>query len=173
MKVYLRPISINDTQQLILWRNSEKVREHCFSKKKITEESHKKYYEDFIVSGRNKQFIVERVDEEFGQASYPIATVYLKDIDVENRRCELCVFTSNDEEWIEESQILAIKMLLDKAFCEYNMHKVYSYVFKRFPGEIQLLLNSGFEIEAEFKKEAVNYSGQYEDVLRMCVLRDI
>lgn len=170
MRVYLRPITINDTRHIVKWRNSEKVLDHCLSKNKITEESHKRFYKEFIETGKYKQFIVERIDEDFSIATYPIATVYLKDIDDQNKRCELCVFTSNDQEWIAESQIIAIRMLVEKAFREYNMHKVYSYVFSKFPDEIELLQNAGFAIETVLKEEARTLDGKYEDIIRLCCI---
>ena len=95
-----------------------------FKSKEVKE----KYPEVALTNGQFKNF-VERIDENVGVSSYPIATVYLKDIDRNNKRCELCIFTSDDEEWNTESQSMAIKMLLEKAFKEYGMHKVYSYVF--------------------------------------------
>ena len=57
-------------------------------------------------------------------------------MDYDNKRCELCIFTSSDREWDSTSQSEAIKMLVEKAFNEYGMHKVYSYVFTKFPEEI-------------------------------------
>ena len=101
--------------------------------------------------------------------SYPIATVYLKDMDSSNHRCELCIFTSDDQEWNTESQKIAIKQLLKKAFEEYGMHKVYSYVFRKNNDEIELLIKSGFHEEAVLEAEAFDGNGNYVDVLRMSV----
>ena len=171
MKIFLRPITEKDSANIVKWRNSDKVRCHCMTKTSITEESHLQFYRDNILTGRYKQFIVERIEEETGLASYPIATVYLKDIDKENKRCELCIFTSNDIEWDAEGQSIAIKMLLEKAFNEYGMHKVYSYVFSIYPEEIELLKNSGFVIETILKEEAVNEKGEYEDIIRLCIIK--
>ena len=172
MRIYLRPITISDTSHILLWRNSEKVIEHCLSKQKITEESHIHFFKEYVETGKYKQFIVERIDEDFSMATYPIATVYLKDFDEQNKRCELCVFTSNDQEWIAESQVIAIRMLIDKAFNEYGMHKLYSYVFSKFPDEVELLKSSGFEVESILKDEAVGLDGKYEDIVRLCCIKD-
>lgn len=172
MKIFIRPITENDTSNIVLWRNSEKVKSHCLTKASITKESHLRFYKENIITGKYKQFIVERIEEETGLASYPIATVYLKDIDNENKRCELCIFTSNDVEWNTEGQSLAIKLLLDKAFTDYGMHKVYSYVFRKYPEEIDLLCKSGFTIEATLKGEALNDNGEYEDILRLSILKE-
>ncbi len=137
----------------------------------ITKESHLSFYRTNVLTGKYKQFIVERVDEEFGLASYPIATVYLKDIDDENKRCELCLFTSDDIEWGADGQKIAIKMMLDKAFIDYGMHKVYSYVFPKFADEVNLLLGAGFAIEAVLKEESFS-DNAWEDVVRLAAINN-
>ena len=169
MKIALRPITLSDTQNLLKWRNDERVINHCLSRAIITEESHREFYKNNIETGKYKQFIVERIVEDF-PIIYPIATVYLKDIDYTNKRCELCIFTSTDTEWEPENQSLAIKMLVDKAFNEYGMHKVYSYVFYKFPDEVELLKNAGFSAEAILKEEALNAEGKYEDLVRLSII---
>lgn len=169
MKIFLRPITEKDGIHIVKWRNSEKVKNHCMSKTQITEESNRKFYNEYVATGKYKQFIVERIDEEFSLASYPIATVYLKDMDYGNKRCELCVFTSDDSEWLADGQSLAIKMLLEKAFGEYGMHKVYSYVFYKYADEVELLKCAGFSVETILKEEALNEDGQYEDVVRLSI----
>jgi len=169
MRIFLRPITEKDSANIVKWRNSEKVRQHCMTRTPITVESNLKFYKDNIQTGKYKQFIVERVEEETGLASYPIATVYLKDIDNENHRCELCIFTSDDVEWNAEGQSMAIQMLVKKAFEEYGIHKIYSYVFAKFNDEINLLKDAGFSIETTLKEESV-YGNGYEDVVRMYVL---
>lgn len=171
MRVYLREVEERDFEQIVKWRNSAKVREHCFSKKTISIESQIKFYNNYIKTGKYVQFIVECIEEEFGVSSYPIATVYLKNIDKENRRCELCIFTSDDQEWNVDSQSLAVKMLLEKAFEEYGMHKVYSYVFYKYVEEADLLKNAGFSIEAVYKEEALDENDKYIDVIRFSIIK--
>lgn len=172
MQIYLRPIQREDAKLIVKWRNTPKVASHCLNKNPITIESHMDFYEKNVVTGFYKQYIVERVEEQYEAASYPIATVYLKDIDRNNRRCELCIFTSDDEEWNIESQAIAIKMLLKKAFEEFGIHKVYSYVLNKFIDEAELLKRAGFTTEAILKSEAVDENGQYEDVVRFSIIND-
>ena len=166
MRVFLRPIQESDAAQIVKWRNSEKVHKHCMTKTPITMESHMQYYRDKVLTGKNIQFIVERVEEELGLAAYPIATIYLKDVDKENQLCELCVFTSSDIEWEAEGQVLATKMILDKAFNEYGMHKVYSRVF--YNEGIEILKSAGFTLESVLKSEVL-IDGKYQDIYRMCI----
>ncbi len=171
MRIILRPVTLNDTCILVKWRNDTNIINHCLSRACITEESNREFYKNFIETGKYKQFIVECMVENYPMVRYPIATVYLKDIDYVNKRCELCIFTSTDTEWDPDNQSIAIKMLVEKAFNDYGMHKIYSYVFCKFPDEIELLTNAGFVMEAILKEEAFNSEGEYEDIVRMYIIK--
>ena len=170
MKIFLRPIEEKDGPNIVRWRNDPDVLNHCLDKSRITEESNNSFFKANVLTGKYKQFIVECLDEITGVCIYPIASVYLKDMDYGNKRCELCIFTSSDVEWNPEGQTIAIEMLIKKAFHEYGMHKVYSYVFARFPNEIELLRKAGFAVEATLKQEAISTEGKYEDIIRMSVI---
>ena len=171
MQIFLRPIAESDGPSIVRWRNEPNVLSHCLDKTHITEESNRAFYKANIETGKYKQFIVECVESYSGVCTYPIATVYLKDMDYGNRRCELCIFTSSDVEWNPEGQTIAIKMLTEKAFKEYGMHKIYSYVFRKFPNEVDLLRNAGYSIEATLKDEALNEKGEFEDLIRLSILK--
>jgi len=169
MRIFLRPITLEDGPRIVQWRNTPSVLSHCLNQKPITLESNEEFFHRYVEPGYYQQYIVERLDEEVGLTFYPIATVYLKDIDRMNKRCELCIFTSADQEWNSESQTIAVKMLLEKAFNELGMHKVYSYAFYKFLDEASLLRRAGFTTEAILKDEAVNLTGEYEDIVRFAV----
>lgn len=77
------------------------------------------------------------------------------------------VITSNDSEWIEESQSIAIRMHVNKAFNEYGMHKVYTYAFFKYADEVNLLKSAGSSVETILKEEAVNSEGEFEDIVRL------
>lgn len=170
MYIYLRPVKIEDGPQIVRWRNDNNVRSHCMNRSLISIESNADFFESNVITGKYKQFIVEYVEPQSGAAVFPIATVYLKDMDYCNKRCELCIFTSSDDEWDSECQSIAIKQLIEKAFDEYGMHKLYSYVFSKFPEEIDLLKSAGFKEEAVLKNEVLSLEGNYEDVVRMCIV---
>lgn len=166
MRVYIRPITEKDGQYIVKWRNSEKVQKDCMTKAPITLESHMQYFRDKVLTGKNIQFIVERIEENTGLVSYPIATIYLKDVDNENHCCELCVFTSSDVEWEAEGQIQATRIILDKAFNEYGMHKVYARTF--YNEGIEMLKSAGFTLEAVLKSEVI-INGEYKDIYRLSI----
>ena len=162
---------LEDGHYIVKWRNTPSVSAHCLNRCPITLESNENFFHSKIETGAYLQFIVETINEDNSFKPYPIATCYLKDIDRNNKRCELCIFTSDEQEWNTESQTEAIKLLLDKAFNELEMHKVYSYIFYKFLDEADLLRNAGFEIEAVLKAEALGSEGCYDDVIRFSITR--
>lgn len=169
MKVWLRDVTLEDGKKIVQWRNNVKVINHCMDKTLITEESNEVYFNNYVATGKVKQFIVDRSDEEWaGIFGYSIGTVYLKDFDNENYKCELGMYSGIDIEWNCESQKLAIDLLLKKAFEEYGMHKVYSYVFADCKEEIEVLQKSGFIQEGKFIAEILD-KDEYKDVLRMAI----
>lgn len=172
MQIYLRPISESDGSNIVRWRNDPNVLNHCLDKTRITEESNRAFFKANVETGKYKQFIVECVESYSGVCTYPIATVYLKDMDYGNKRCELCIFTSSDVEWNPEGQAIAIEMLVEKAFKEYGMHKVYSFVFSQYPEELELLQKAGFSIEATLKQEALGINGTFEDIIRLFIINE-
>lgn len=172
MQIYLRPISESDGPNIVRWRNDPNVLNHCLDKTRITEESNRAFFKANVETGKYKQFIVECVESYSGVCTYPIATVYLKDMDYGNKRCELCIFTSSDVEWNPEGQAIAIEMLVEKAFKEYGMHKVYSFVFSQYPEELELLQKAGFSIEATLKQEALGINGTFEDIIRLFIINE-
>lgn len=171
MSIILRPVKIEDASLIVEWRNTPSVMAHCLNQTPITVESNEAFYHANIETGNYLQYIVELKNDKVDGKSKPIATCYLKDIDRINKRCELCIFTSNDQAWNTENQAEAVKILLDKAFNELSMHKVYSYIFYKFLDEADLLRKAGFEIEAVLKNEALGNEGNYDDVIRFCIMR--
>ena len=153
MKIQLRPVDLKDGRTIVNWRNDTLVREHCRTHTPITEEVNEGFYHNFVETGKYKQYIVEKIDEEYGVFSYAIATIYLKDVDYNNKSAELCLFTSNDREWNAESQVLAIDKILEIAFNELNLQTVYSYTFKKFLKEAEILSPFGFVMESSYNKD--------------------
>lgn len=169
MKVYLRKVTPEDGKLIVRWRNNPKVLSHVIDQTKITDKTNSEFYQNYVQTGIYQQYIVERIEEQYGVAAYPIASVFLRNIDDTNKRCELGFFPSDDQEWNSDSQILAVKDLLKIAFDEMKMNKVYTYVFSGIDDEKELMIKAGFEEECLLKSEYIAQNGSYKDIYRMCV----
>lgn len=172
MKVFLRKISEEDGAYIVKWRNSEHVKKHCIDKKEVTLATNIDYYEKKISTGQYIQYVVERMDEEYGVFSYPIGTIYLKNLDYKNKKCELGFFPSDDEEWNDESKKMAVEQLLEKVFGEFGFHKVYVCVLEDCDDELDLFYKAGFKKEGVLLDEIKSDQDIFKDIVRLCVLKD-
>lgn len=171
MLIKLREVTIADGENIAKWRNSLNVLRHCIDKTVVSEESNRKFYDEMIATGKYKQYIVERVDEEFGGLfAYQIGTIYFKDIDEANHKCELGMFPGDDQEWNSESQKLAVAQMLQKAYYDLSLHKVYAYVYTDCIEEIKLLEECGFTIEGTFVDEIYD-DDCYRSLFRMAAMK--
>lgn len=172
MKVILRKICEKDGSYIVKWRNSDHVKEHCIDKKQVTLASNMDYFENKISTGECIQYVVERMDEEYGVFSYPIGTIYLKNLDYTNKKCELGFFPSDDEEWNDESKKMAVDQLLEKVFGEFDFHKVYVCVLADCEDELDLFYKAGFKKEGILLHEIKTEQGTYKDIVRLYALDD-
>lgn len=168
--IYLRPISLDDTDYIIGWRNSPNIIQRLFNQEKLTKAMHLKFYKENIETGKYMQFMVERIDES-NVCSYPIGTAFFKNIDLWNQKCEYGIFTKDMNLWKEEFGYLPTLLMLKKAFEEMNMNKVYLYVYSTSEEEISVFQKCGFKIEGKLSQEIKSHN-KYRDVYYMAILKE-
>lgn len=171
MSIWLRSIKKNDSKYIVEWRNNNKVRNHLLHNEPITEESNLMFYNDNVLTQKYYQYIVEQTDENFPQISYPIATVYIKNIDCINERCEIGFFPCQRIEWQGKTQQEAITLLIEKICKEHKIHKVYTYVFADCLDELSLFLQIGFKQEGYYKDEIKTNNSKYRDLVRLSFVK--
>lgn len=72
-RIALRPITKEDTENVVRWRNSEHVLNNFLDKSLITPESHTYWLENFVDANKAIQFIILAND-------IPIGTTFIKNI---------------------------------------------------------------------------------------------
>ncbi|SJZ54544.1 GNAT family N-acetyltransferase [Treponema porcinum] len=150
MRFFLREVKLEDGKNIVNWRNNRNVITHCIDKTLITEESNERFYHEYVETGRVKQFIIERSDEELG-GGYPIGTIYLKDIDTQKHICELGMYPSEDTEWNSESQKFAVISMVNRAIDDYGMMELFAFVIKNCVEEKEVLQKAGFVLDDSFR----------------------
>lgn len=168
--IYLRPLTLDDTDYIISWRNSPDISQRLFNQEKLTKKMHLKFYQDNIETGKYVQYMIERIDES-NVCSYPIGTAFFKNIDLWNQKCEYGIFTKDMDEWRSEFGYLPTLLMLKKAFVEMNMNKVYAYVFSDSEEEIAVYQKCGLKIEGELRQEIKSHN-KYRDVYYMAILKE-
>lgn len=169
MQIWLREVTKEDADFIVDWRNKNFIRRHCMDDSIITKESNLSFYENNVLTKEYFQYMVERIDDDFSQCSYPIATGYLKNLDYQNRKCELGFFPSEESEWNGATERIAIKLLVDNAFKEHGFRKVYTYVFTDCADELALYISAGFLQEGCFKDEVCANNGNLRSLVRLAV----
>lgn len=167
--ISLRPITSDDTDLIVKWRNNPAVKQNLLSQDLITNDTHKDYYNKQILTGLIRQFIIlcsEYTDIE----AVPIGTVLLKNIDTQNHNCELGIFIGERASMGKGYGSQAINLLLDYGFTQLKMHKIYLKVLPENSAAIHLYKKLGFLIEADFREEYARDSA-YINVLQMSILK--
>ena len=90
--VYLRPITMDDTERIVGWRNSDRVRKNFIFQKPFTVQGHIEWMETKVASGEVVQFILCETEGD-----RPVGSVYFRDIDRENNRAEYGIFIGEED----------------------------------------------------------------------------
>lgn len=162
--VYLRPITEEDTDFIVAWRNSDSVRPYFIYQKPFTREGHLQWLRDMIDAGRGYQFIVckNNTDE-------PIGCTYLRDYDRENNKIEYGVFLGSEELKGRGIGTEILQLTLQFAFHALKVNKVFARAFSDNQASIRCFLKGGFQKEA-YLREEVYVNGEYRDVVFLSIL---
>lgn len=166
--ISLRPISYDDTNLIVRWRNNPAVRRNLLSQDLITCESHLDYYKKQILTKLNVQFII-LCEESITNSITPIGTVLLKNIDAKNHNCELGIFIGEQEYRGKGYGKQALRLLLEYGFTQLHMHKIYLKVLSDNLTAIQLYQKIGFSEEADLRDDYFR-AGFYFNVIQMSML---
>ena len=85
--IYLRPMTGEDTDNIIKWRNTDFVRRNFIYQEPFTRQGHETWTRDMISTGKAVQFIIcEKGTDR------PVGSVYLRDIDRKHNKAEYGIF---------------------------------------------------------------------------------
>lgn len=91
-KIYLRPMTVEDTDDIIRWRDKEYVRENFIYRGEFTREIHLNWIKTKVEPGEVIQFIIVLKDNDRS-----IGSVYLRDIDYDNGEAEYGIFIGEED----------------------------------------------------------------------------
>ena len=160
-EVLLRPICIDDTDNIVRWRNSEQVKRNLFSQDDITPESHIAYLRQYVETGKCKQYIIETKDSHMD-----IGTVFIKNIDEYNRKAEFGIMIGEACARGKGYGTAATTQMLKIAFEQYNMNRIYLHVLEENVAGMKAYLNAGFVKEGLLTEE-FRRGDQYHNVVVM------
>lgn len=162
--VYLRPITRDDTERIVRWRNSERVRKNFIFQKPFTVQGHIEWMETKVASGEVVQFILCET-----KGDRPVGSVYFRDIDPQNNRAEYGIFIGEEDAAGKGYGTLAAKGAVGYAGNTMRLHKLMLRVFADNTAAVRSYEKAGFVKEALLKDEIKGEEG-YRDLILMACL---
>lgn len=105
----VRPITFDDTDLIVAWRNRDFVRNNFIFREPFTPQMHRNWMETKVAPGLVEQFMIEYgMDENPNNAPQkevtelqftPVGSVYLRDVDYTEKQAEYGIFLG--EEWAQ------------------------------------------------------------------------
>ncbi len=162
--IYIRPMTYEDTDTVVRWRNTEAVKKNFIYRGTFTREVHENWIRTKIETGQVVQFIVCAADTDM-----PLGSVYIRDIDREHSKAEFGIFLGEDCARGKGYGLSSAKLMLRYCFEKEKLHRVFLRVLAENMPAIVTYERAGFEREGLLKQD-VFLDGKYRDVVRMGVL---
>ena len=176
--IFLRPMTEEDTDLIVSWRNSDAVRTNFIYRELFTEQSHRQWIETMVNTGRVVQMVIcertasnEEVDDGKHGQGKPVGSVYIRDIDHTHHKGEYGIFIGEDSARGRGIGTAAAKLMIKYAFEELGLHKLFLRVFADNTRALGSYEKAGFKREAYLKDE-VCIDGVYRDMVLMAVINE-
>ena len=141
-EVTIRPITYDDTENIIKWRNSEYVNSRFIDRRLFTKESHEAWLKNYVEAGKAAQFIILLDGEAVG-------SVYLRDIDADKKEAEYGIFIGEESARGKGVGTKSAKLILKYAFEELGLKTVFLRVIKDNKGAIRSYEKAGFKLNGK------------------------
>ena len=157
-QIYLRPITLEDTDMVVKWRNNPEVVKNFIYRAKITREDHINWYRNKVETGQVIQFIVcdKKTDK-------PLGSAYLQNFDEVTRQAEEGFFLGDKEAFGRGIGTEGTKLLIEFAFQVLKLHKVTARILSSNYGSRRMVEKNGFVMEHYLRGELF-LDGKYEDL---------
>ena len=162
--IYLRKMTVDDTDNIVKWRNKEAVRSRFLYREPFTQEGHLQWIKTKIDTGLAVQMIICTGEHT------PIGSVYLRDIDRLNRKAEYGIFIGEEDALGKGYGTAAAKLMLRYGFEQLSLHKIFLRVLADNARAIASYEKAGFVREAYLKDE-VFLDGKFCDIVFMAMIR--
>lgn len=162
--IYLRPITREDTDLIVAWRNNEEVRKYFIYQAPFTREGHLNWITNMVETGKVIQMIICDLDGDT-----PLGSVYIRDIDRQHSKAEYGMFVGEKTARGRGVGTAAARLMLDYSFREEKLHRIYMRVFASNEQSIRSCEKAGF-IKEGLLREDVCIDGQYRDIVWMAAL---
>lgn len=139
-RVWLRPMTVEDTEKIVAWRNKDFVRKNFIYQEFFTKEGHLSWIRDQVETGHVVQFIICLSDGR------QIGSVYLRDIDREKGTAEYGIFIGEEDALGCGYGTETAREALAYAFTELKLQKVFLRFLEDNIGAMKSYEHAGFRL---------------------------
>lgn len=159
--IYLRPMTREDTDMIVAWRNSDSVRKYFIYRAPFTREGHENWIRTMVETGKAVQMIICDIATD-----RPLGSVYIRDIDRQHNKAEYGIFIGEVSARGRGVGTAAAELMLRYSFEKEGLHRVYLRVFADNLQAIRSYEKAGFVREGLLKDD-VRIDGEYRDIVWM------
>ncbi|HPN65731.1 MAG TPA: GNAT family protein [Candidatus Goldiibacteriota bacterium] len=160
-KAVLRTVSVEDTDNIIRWRNTDAVRNNFVFRSLLTKKVHLQWMSEKVAKKKVYQFIIVDAKE-----NKDVGSVYLRDVDRVNRHAEFGIFIGEPSARGKGLGAEAARLITDFAFNKLKLNRIFLRVFSDNVKAIKSYKAAGFKTEGIFR-EHYRIGGQYKDMTFM------
>ncbi len=164
LDIYLRKMTLEDTDAIIKWRNSDSVRPYFIYQEPFTKEGHLHWIKTMIEPGHGYQFMICDI-----KTHESIGSAYLRYLDPIHNKIEYGLFIGENRLRGKGIGSQATLLTLQFAFQHLNVNKVHSKVLKINQMSNGMCNHLGWQTEG-ILREDVKLQGIMHDVILYGVL---
>lgn len=162
--IYLRPMTYEDTDLVVKWRNTDAVRKNFIYQALFTRESHENWIRTKVETGEVAQMIICEAGTD-----KPVGSVYIRDIDRNHQKAEYGIFIGEEDARGKGYGTSAARLMIRYSFEELGLHRLFLRVYADNQQAIRSYEKAGFEKEA-YLREDVCIDGVFRDIVLMGIL---
>ncbi len=162
--IYLRPMTYDDTENIVRWRNSDSVRKNFIYQALFTKESHENWIKTMVETGKVVQMMICEISGDNA-----IGSVYVRDIDAIHHKAEYGIFIGEDNARGKGYGTVAAKLMIRYCFEELKLHRLFLRAYADNMQAIRSYEKAGFVQEACLRED-VCIDGEYRDIILMGIL---
>lgn len=162
--IYMRLMEEIDIPLKVKWVNDEEIREMLISDYLSIAGTKQWFYNNALTNSR-KEFMICLIETQV-----PIGFSSLKNIDLVNSKAEMSMLLGEKEYWGKGYAKSARKLLIDFAFNEIGLNKIYTYNWIENKRIIGLNQKLGFKIDGELRDD-IFFKGTYRTMAVMSLLK--
>ena len=140
-KILLRPITVEDTDDIVRWRNKDFVKNNFIYRGEFTREGHLNWIKTRVETGEVIQFVIYEAEK-----NRKIGSVYLRDVDTNLREAEYGIFIGEEDGLGKGYGTETCRLMVDFARRELKLKKLRLRLLEKNVAARKSYEHSGFAI---------------------------